>query len=175
MLSWAKVKYGKEKLSMVTCVSCRWWSGVLPSEGETSIAAARMITQTTRSEHKLVHIFRATLDLSRIARCEHEWSSELWSFIRKKEELAAMSNVTWMETVMLQSWQIKDRQTRAEGKTACLSCPFMSRFRWNIRCWILVSDDAPVTWLRCYTLIVPSRFHQNIFNEISLFTLNISW
>lgn len=109
--------------------------GVLPAEGETSIAAARMTTQTRRPEQKLVHIFSAILDHSWMPTSEHEWSSELWSFMRKKEELSAMSNVSWMEIVMLQSWQIKDRQTRAEGKAACLSCPFMSRFRWSIRCW----------------------------------------
>lgn len=36
------------------------------------MAAVRMVTQTRRPEQKLVHIFRATLDLSRIPRCEHE-------------------------------------------------------------------------------------------------------
>lgn len=45
---------------------------VLPSAGETSIAAARVITQTRRPEQKLVHIFGALLDLSQIPRSEDE-------------------------------------------------------------------------------------------------------
>lgn len=132
---------------------------VLPSEEETSMAAVRMVTQTRRPEQKLVHIFRATLDLSRIPRCELEWSPEVRSFMRKKEEVAAMSDVTWMEIVMIQSWQ---------NRMACLLCPFMSRFHLNIRCWSLVSGNAPVTWLRCY-------IHQSVFSKISPFTLNIGW
>lgn len=59
ILSVTKVKHVKGKLSRLVM---QMIVQVLPSEGETSITAARMITQTRRLEQKL-HIFRTTLDL----------------------------------------------------------------------------------------------------------------